>query len=120
MRMLSKLALSVLALTLTTSAFAVQKDVTLSTDTTLNGQKLAAGDYKLDYQVHGNTAEVKFLRNKKTVASATGQVVEKPNSADYTAVVKSSNDASSSVIEVQPAREKFNIRFTSDSAGGGK
>jgi len=121
MKMLLKVALSVFALTLAINAFAVQKGVTLASDTTLNGQKLAAGDYTLDYQVNGTTAEVKFLRNKKTVASATGEVIPNPNTGDYTAFLKSNNsDGTSSIIEIQPARDKSAIRFASNAAGGGK
>jgi len=115
MKLFSKLALVVFALTFTISAFAVRKEVTLATDSTLNGQKLAAGDYTLDYQIHGDTADVKLLRNKKTVASATGQVVAHDNSGDYTAFVKS-NDAA--ILEIQPAKEKSAIRFSSEAGGG--
>ena len=115
MRLFTKLALTVFALTFTISAFAVRKEVTLATDATLNGQKLAAGDYTLDYQIHGDTADVKLLRNKKTVASATGQVVAHDNKGDYTAFVKSSDAA---ILEIQPAREKSAIRFGGETAGG--
>lgn len=115
MKLFSKLALAAFALTFTLSAFAVRKDVTLATDATLNGQKLAAGDYTLDYQIHGDTADVKLLRNKKTVASATGQVVPHANHTDYTAFVKSNDSA---ILEIQPANEKSVIRFSSDNATG--
>ncbi len=121
MKLFTKLALAAFALIFTISAFAVQKEITLATDTTLNGQKVAAGDYTLDYQIHGDTADVKLLRNKKTVASATGQVIPHANSGDYTGFVKSNNsDGTSSIIEIQPSREKSAIRFNSESAGGGK
>lgn len=120
MKLLMKLALAVFALTLTISAFAVQKDVTLASDTTLNGQKLAAGDYTLVYQIHGDTADVKLVRDKKTVATATGQVVAHTNSPDYTAFVKSNNsDGTSMIVEIQPAKEKSAIRFTPQNADTG-
>ena len=115
MKLFTKFALAVFALTFTISAFAVRKDITLASDATLNGQKVAAGDYTLDYQIHGDTADVKLLRNKKTVASATGQVVAHNNAGDYTAFVKSNTSA---IIEIDPAREKSAIRFAADSAGG--
>ena len=119
MKLFTKLALAVFALTFTLSAFAVRKDVTLATDSTLNGQKVAAGDYTLEYQIHGDTADVKLLRNKKTVASATGQVVAHPNNGDYTAFVKSKNsDGTSTIVEIQPAKEKSAIRFSSDAPTG--
>lgn len=121
MKLFTKLALAVFALTFAVSAFAVQKQVTLATDSMLNGQKVTAGDYTLDYQIHGDTADVKLLRNKKTVASATGQVVAHNNAGDYTAFVKSNNtDGTSSIIEIQPAKEKAAIRFGSETAGGGQ
>ena len=115
MKLFSKFALAAFALTFALSAFAVKKDITLATDATLNGQKLAAGDYTLDYQIHGDTADVKLLRNKKTVATATGQVVAHENSSEYTAFVKSSDSA---ILEIQPAKEKSAIRFTSEAGAG--
>jgi hypothetical protein len=118
MKLFGKLALGVLASTLTLSAFAAQKDVTLNSAATLNGQKLAAGDYTIDYQVHGDTADVKFLRNKKTVAAATGQVMENKNPSNYTAVVKSA-DPSGAIVEIDTAREKSVIRFSGDTAEKG-
>jgi len=119
MKLFGRIALTVFASTLAISAFATQKGITLTSDATLNGQKLAAGDYTLDYQIHGDTADVKLIRNKKTVASATGQVMENKNPSDYTALVRS-NDAEGKILEIDPAREKSVIRFSNDAAEKGQ
>jgi hypothetical protein len=121
MKLLARIALATLALTLTASAFAGQKSITVYSETTLNGQKVAAGDYKLDYQISGSTAEVKLLQSKKTVASATGEVVNAETPAAETAVVRSQNpDGTSSIVEIQLANQKSSIRFAPEAADKGK
>jgi len=121
MKLFVKFALALLVLTCALSAFAVQKSITVYSDSTLNGQKVAAGDYKLDYQINGSSAEVKLLKNKKTIASATGQVVEAEAPAAQTAVVRTNNpDGSSSIVEIQLANQKSAIRFAPESADKGK
>jgi hypothetical protein len=116
----AKFALATLFLTFAIGAFAAQKSITLYSDSTLNGQKVAAGDYKLDYQISGSTAEVKLLQSKKVVASATGQVVDAETPAAQTAVVRSTSpDGSSSIVEIQLANQKSSIRFAPEAADKG-
>jgi hypothetical protein len=121
MKLFAKIALATLALTFAVSVFAAQKSVTVYSETTLNGQKVAPGDYKLDYQISGSTAEVKLLQSKKVVASATGQVVDRESPAAQTAVVRSQNpDGTSSIVEIQLANQKSSIRFAPVAADKGK
>jgi hypothetical protein len=102
------------------SAFAAEKSITLQSDTTLNGQKLAAGDYKVVYNLKGSTTEVKFMQGKKDVASATGQVVENDAPAADTLVVRSQQpNGASSIVELQLAHQKSSIRFAPESSDKG-
>ena len=120
MKLLRSLTISLCALTLSVSAFAGQKSVLLSTDSMLNGQKLKAGEYKVDYQVNGQNAEVKFIRNNKTVASATGEVVVLDKAPNDSTILRSSNpDGSSSITEIQFEKDKSAVRFTAEPAAKG-
>ena len=111
----------VFALAFAIGAFAAEKNLTLYTDSTLNGQKVAAGDYKVDYQINGSTAQVKLLKGKKSVAEASGEVVEKDSPAPETAVVRTQNpDGGSSIVELQLAKEKSAIRFSPEGSGKGQ
>lgn len=120
MKWFGKFALATFAFTLSLSAFAAQKSVTVYTDSTLNGQRVTAGDYKLDYEISGSTANVKLLKGKSTVASATGQVVEQDSPASQTAVVRATNpDGSTSIVEIQLANQKSTIRFAPEPSNKG-
>jgi hypothetical protein len=111
----------VLALTFAIGAFAAEKSLTLYSNTTLNGQKVAAGDYKVEYEISGSTAQVKLLKGKKSVAEATGQVVEKDSPAPETAVVRTQNpDGSSSIVELQLSKLKSAIRFSPEGSEKGQ
>ena len=104
---------------LATTAFAGDKSVTLSAPTTINGQKIAAGEYKVRYQVSGSTADVHFLKGKKEVASTSAQVVQIASVPPSDSVVTTANgDGSSRLVELQFANQKSAIRFGSESSGG--
>jgi hypothetical protein len=121
MKLVRNIALSTLALTITLSAFAADKSLTLHSNTTLNGQKVAAGEYKVHYQINGSTADVKLMNGKNVVASATGQVVEKESPVSDTAIVKTQNpDGSSSIVELQLEKQKSVIRFAPEGSEKGK
>jgi hypothetical protein len=107
------------ALLFATAAFAGDKSVTLSAPTTINGQKIAAGEYRVRYQVSGSTAEVHFLKDKKEVASTSAQVVAIASPPPSDSVVTSANgDGSSRLVELQFANQKSAIRFGSESSTG--
>ena len=121
MKLFAKFALVALALTISLNMFAAQKSITVYTDSMLNGQKVPAGEYKVDYQINGSTAEVKFLKYNKPVATATGQVVEQDSAPDTSAIVRSRNaDGSSSIVELQLAHQKSTIRFVPEGFEKGK
>jgi hypothetical protein len=121
MKLFTKVALA-LALTFTISAFAAEKSLTIYSNTSLNGQKVAAGDYKLVYDVNGSTAQVKLLNGKKdVVATATGQVVENETAPNSNQVIRSNQpDGNSSIVEIQLAKQKSAIRFAPEASEKGK
>jgi len=106
---------------LAVSAVAGEKSLTFASPTTLNGKAIAPGDYKVSYEIKGQTAEVKILQNGKTVATATGQVIDQKEAATHTAVVNQKNaDGSNTVVEFQFAKEKQAIRISSEGTAVGK
>jgi hypothetical protein len=111
-----------LALTFSVGAFAAEKSITVYSDSTLNGQKVAAGNYKLQYDLNGSTAQVKLMKGKKdVVATATGQVVENETLPAETAVIRAQQpDGSSSIVEIQLAKQKSSIRFAPEASDKGK
>lgn len=103
------------------SAFAGEKSVTLVTPTSMSGKAIAPGDYKVSYDIKGSTADVKLIQNGKTVATATGQVVENKDKSRYTAVVNSKNaDGSASIVEFQFTNETQVIRMAPEASASGK
>ena len=106
---------------LAVSAFAGEKSLTFVSPTTLNGKAITPGDYKLAYDIKGSTADVKLIQNGKTVATATGQVVENKDKSRYTAVVNSKNaDGTNAIIEFQFANENQVIRLAPEASASGK
>ena len=106
------------AMLFATVAFAGDKNVTFTAPTTINGQKLAAGEYKLRYEVSGTTAEVRFLKDKKEVASTSAQMVEVAAPRSDSVVTRDNGDGSSKLVELQFANQRSAIRFGSESSSG--
>src|SRR5271169_1294335 len=75
-RMLARLALLVLSLTVAITAFAGSKaeNLSLSHDVQLNGTTIPAGNYKVKYDANGSTCLVKVMKGDKTVATANGEL----------------------------------------------
>ena len=75
-RTLTRMAMLLLAITISLAALAKthSEDITLYHDASLNGTVIPAGEYQVKYDTEGTTANVKFLKGKKEVASASGQV----------------------------------------------
>ena len=118
---MKKIAIILLVCLVAMCAFGADKSVTINNKTTLNGQTITPGEYKLTYDIKGATADVKLSHGGKVVATATGQVVELKDPAVYTGVVNQANaDGSQSVIEVQFANKKTVIRFNAENSAAGK
>ena len=106
------------ALLIAMGAFAAERSLTISSPVSLNGTKLAPGDYKVRYDLNGSTADVKFLQGKKEVASASGQVIERDKASRDGIVTQKEGDGSTKLVELQFANQKTSIRFAPESSGG--
>jgi hypothetical protein len=118
---MKKLVLILVVLSLALCAFAADKSISVSNTTMFNGKAIQPGDYKLNYEIKGSVAELKLMRAGKTVATATGQVIELPDPAAYNSVVNHTNaDGSTNIVEIQFAKQKTAIRLNSDGSAVGK
>lgn len=115
----TKAVVLMLVLTIAVGAFAGDRSLTFSSATSLNGQKIEPGEYKVKYNVSGSTADVQILQSKKQVASASGELVENGIVPNRDRVVLQNNgDGTTKLVEIQFANQKAAIRFNGDSSAG--
>jgi hypothetical protein len=108
-----------LALLLASSAFAATKaSLTLNDSTTLNGTKLKAGEYKLEWDGSGPNVEVSVMQGKKIIAKVQGKVVDlgSPSQNDAALVTKN-DDGTTSLTSVRFQGKKFAIDLSPSSDG---
>ena len=107
-----------LALLLATSAFAANKgSLSVQEPVMVAGTKLAAGDYKVQWEGTGPNVEVSITQGKKVIAKVPAQLVklEEPSSSDA-AVVKNNGDGSKSLSEVRLSGKRFSIALGEEAA----
>lgn len=113
-----------LALLLATSAFAINKgSLTVQEPLMLNGTKLAAGDYKVEWDGKGPDVELSITQGKKVIAKVQAHVVDLDSPAQSdAAVVKNNGDGTKSLTEVRFGGKKFALAVGEESpradAGG--
>ena len=114
-RTLARFTMLVLALTLSIGAFAASKSqtVTLFHDAQLNGKTLPAGEYTVKCETSGSTAQVKFVRNGKEVASANGQVKQLSNVPEHNQIVTQDGNGSLAISEIDFAHSNSGVTFES-------
>ena len=108
-----------LALLLASSAFAASKaNLTLNNPTSINGTKLKAGGYKLEWEGSGPSVEVSIVQGKKVVAKVPAKVVDlsqpSPNDA---AVLKQSSDGSTTLSGARFQGKRFALDLGEASEG---
>jgi len=112
-----------LALLLASSAFAATKGtLQLMNPTTVNGTKLKAGEYKLEWDGTGSNVEVSILQGKNVVAKVPAKVVElNTPSQNSAAVVQKNDDGSMSLTGARFEGKKYSLELgeSSDSAQAG-
>ncbi len=120
-RILARIAVLVFAVTLSISAFAGNKATfTLYHDSQLNGTQLPAGEYTVVYDTTGSNAQVKFMKGKKEVASATGQVKQLDKKPSYNQVVLTNEGGAAAISELNFHGSTTGITFTPAAANAGK
>lgn len=123
-RILARPTMFLLALTLTLSigAFAASKSqtVTLYHDAQLNGKTLPAGEYTVKCDTTGASTQVRFIRNGKEVASATGQVKQLTSAPDSNQVVTlDGNGGPATISEIDFSNSKSGVTFGTSTAMSG-
>jgi hypothetical protein len=107
-----------LALLLATSAFAANKgSLQIQEPTSVNGTKLAPGDYKLEWDGTGPSVELSIKQGKKVIAKVPAHVVDLSRPAQNdAAVVKNSEDGTKTLSEVRLSGKKFAFAVGEEAA----
>ncbi len=115
----SKSLMMGLALLLASSAFAGTKgDLVLQSPATVNGTKLKAGEYKLQWDGTGPNVEVSITQGKTVVAKVPAKVVDlKAPSPNNAAVVKNNDDGTSTLAGARFEGKKFALELGDSSDG---
>jgi len=110
---ISKSLILGLALLLASSAFAATKaSLTLRNPATVNGTKLKAGDYKLQWDGSGPNVEVSILQGKTVVAKVPAKVVDLPAPSDNSAAVVTQNsDGTATLAGARFEGKKFALEI---------
>ena len=122
-RILARLTMLVFAVTISISAFAgsTKTDtITLYHDAQLNGTTIPPGEYTVKCETNGTSAQVKFMKNGKEVASASGQTKELSKKAPSGQVVVVNSGGVPSIEEVDLGGSKTGVTFDSSMANAGK
>jgi hypothetical protein len=107
-----------LALLLATSAFAANKgSLQIQEPTSVNGTKLAPGDYKIEWDGTGPSVELSIMQGKKVIAKVPAHVVDLTRPAQNdAAVVKNSEDGTKTLSEVRLSGKKFAFAVGEEAA----
>jgi hypothetical protein len=108
-----------LALTLASSAFAASKaNLTLNNPTSINGTKLKAGDYKLEWDGSGPNVEVSIMQGKKVITKVAAKVVDlNQSSTNDAALLKQNSDGTTTLAGARFQGKKFALELGDASDG---
>lgn len=114
-RTLVRATLFVFALTMSITAFAGSKSETviLYGDTQVNGKTLPAGEYTVKCDPNGSSTQVKFLRNGKEVATASGQVKQLASKPDHNQVITQDAGNARTLSEIDFSHTGTGVTFDS-------
>ncbi|HEY6768586.1 MAG TPA: hypothetical protein VI386_27825 [Candidatus Sulfotelmatobacter sp.] len=107
--MVSKSMVLGAALILASNAFAASKaSLQLNGPVMINGTKLRAGDYKLQWEGNGPDVEVSIMQGKNVVAKAPAHIVNLETPAvNSAAVTRRSDDGTSTLAGVRFSGKKY-------------
>lgn len=108
-----------LALLLASSAFASTKaSLTLQNPTTINGAKLNAGEYKLQWDGSGPKVEVSIMQGKTVLAKVSAKVVGLNSPAkNSAAIVTRHDDGTSALTGARFEGKTFELELSDSSEG---
>ena len=110
-----------LALLLATSAFAINKgSLSVQEPLMVNGTKIAAGDYKIQWEGNGPNVELSITQGKKVIAKVPAHMVDlgTPAASDAT-VVRNNGDGVRTLSEVRLGGKKFAFSIGEEAAKAG-
>ena len=116
---ISKSVVMGLALLLASSAFAATKaSLNLQHPTTVNGTKLKAGDYKLEWDGSGPNVEVSIIQGKNVLTKVPAKVVDLNSpSQNSAAVVTLNGDGTSTLSGARFEGKRFALELGDSSEG---
>jgi hypothetical protein len=108
-----------LVLTLASSAFAASKaNLTLNNPTNINGTKLKAGDYKLEWDGSGPNVEVSIVQGKKVLTKVPAKIVDLDKApGNDAALLKQNSDGSTTLSGARFQGKKFALELGEASDG---
>jgi hypothetical protein len=108
-----------LALLLASSAFAATKaTMTLLNPATVNGTKLKAGEYKLQWEGAGPGVEVSIMQGKNVLAKVQGKLVDLNSPAqNNAAVIQKGEDGSSTLAGARFEGKKYALEIGQSADG---
>jgi hypothetical protein len=106
-----------LAILLASSAFAATKgSLQLNNPTTINGTKLKAGDYKVEWEGSGPAVELSIKQGKNVIAKVPARLVDLSSAAaSDAAVIRPNGDGTSSLLGVRFQGKKFALELGDSS-----
>ena len=111
------------ALMLASSAFAATNgSVQISHPVTVNGTTLKPGDYKVEWEGSGSSAELSIMQGKHVFAKVSAQIVELNAPAPYNAAVTVKNDDGTSALvglRFQGKKVGLDVAGSGDGTQGG-
>src|SRR5438477_12457620 len=78
----------------------------------LNGKELPAGSYDLKWSGSGSEVQVKFLRGRKTIATAPAKIVKVKDAAERDAAVIDTANGTRELSEAMFAGRNYRLEFT--------
>jgi len=117
-RILARVALLALAVSISLSAFAGSKGepLTLLHDTQLNGTVIPAGEYTVKYDANGSTCQVSVMKGNKTVATANGELKQLSYKPAHNQVVLDHSGSVPTINELDFSKTSTAIAFAPGEA----
>jgi hypothetical protein len=116
---ISKSVVLGLAVLLASSAFAASKaNLNLQNPTTINGTKLKAGEYRLEWDGTGPNVEVSIRQGKNVLAKVPAKIVDLNTAASNdAAVVKMNGDGTSTLAGARFQGKKYALEIGESGDG---
>jgi hypothetical protein len=112
MKSVLKLGVIGLVLILAVSAFAGNTgSLRLTNDSTVNGAKLTAGDYKVTVDGNGPEVKVTFAQGKTVKATVNGTLAEGTVAPEFSSIVTSKTSDGLAINELHLAKMKGYVTF---------